>query len=206
MVGVTTVELEIDQLAVDQHSQILCDKLDTVKGITASMMVKDDSQPKFFKARTVPYALKDQIAAELERLEKAGIVEKVDSSDWATPIVPVMKPDGSVRICGDFNVTINHVLDVPEYPLPTTKLNEGQTFSKLDLTPAYNQVLLDEESRKYVTINTHLGLHRYTRLQFGVASAPAIFQRTMETVLQGLDSVGCIIDDVLITEKDDAEH
>lgn len=49
-------------------------------------------------------------------------------------------------------------------------------------------------------------MHRYTRLPFGVASAPAIFQRTMETVLQGLDSVGCIIDDVLITEKDDAEH
>ncbi|XP_021371365.1 uncharacterized protein K02A2.6-like [Mizuhopecten yessoensis] len=186
-------------------------KLGTVKGITASIKLKDNAQPKFFKARTVPNALKDQIARELERLEAAGIVEKVDSSDWATPIVPVMKPDGSIRICGDFKITINPVLDVPEYALPTseelfTKLNGGQKFSKLDLTQAYNQVLLDKESREYVTINTHLGLYRYTRLPFGVASAPAIFQRTIETVLQGLNGVGAILDDVLITGKDDADH
>lgn len=194
----------------DKYS-VFEDVTGTVKGITASIKLKDNAHPKFFKPRTVPYALKDQIAAEIVRLEKAGIVKKVDSSDWATPIVPVMKPNGSVRICGDFKVTINPVLEVPEYPLPTseelfTKLNGGQKFSKLDLTQAYNQVLLDEESRKYVTINTHLGLYQYTRLPFGVASAPAIFQRTMETVLQGLDNVGCIMDDVLVTGKDDTDH
>ncbi|XP_069122221.1 uncharacterized protein [Argopecten irradians] len=100
----------------EQKYSVFEDKLGTVKGITASIKLKDNTQPKFFKARTVPYALKDQIGAELQRLEAAGIVEKVESSDWATPIVPVMKPDGSVRICGDFKITINPVLDVPEYP------------------------------------------------------------------------------------------
>ena len=79
-------------------------------------------------------------------------------------------------------------------------------FSKLDLSHAYQQVLLDEESRDYVTINTHLGLYRYTRLPFGVAAAPAIFQHTMDQVLQGIDGVGYILDDILITGKDDAEH
>ena len=89
--------------------------------------------------------------------------EKVDFSDWATPIVPVLKPDGTVRICGDYKVMINPVLEVLEYPMPTAEellphLNDGERFTKLDLSPAYQQVLLDEESRQYVTIDTHLGL------------------------------------------------
>ncbi|XP_028413965.1 uncharacterized protein K02A2.6-like [Dendronephthya gigantea] len=138
-------------------------KLGTVKGITASLKVKDNCQPKFFKLRPVPFALKDKIADELFRLEKERVLEKVDSSEWATPIVPVLKPDNTVRICGDYKVTINPILDVPEYPLPTaeeifSKLNGGQKFSKLDLSHAYQQVLLDEESCKLLTINTHLGL------------------------------------------------
>lgn len=76
----------------------------------------------------------------------------------------MLKPDNTVRICGDYKIPINPVLDVPEYPLPTaeeifTRLNDGKKFSKLDLSHAYQQVLLDEESRDYVIINTHLGLH-----------------------------------------------
>ena len=107
--------------------------------------------------------------------------------------MPVLKPDRSVRICGDYKVTINPVLDVPECLMPTaeklfTQLNGGEKLIKLDLSSAYQQVLLDEESRRYVTINTHLGLYRYTRLSFGVEASPAIFQQTMDsiTALMGL--------------------
>ena len=140
-----------------------------------------------------------------------GILKKVECSDWAAPIVPAMKADGSVRICGDFKVTVNPYLDIPEYPFPTseelfTKLNGGEKFSKLDLSQAYNQIVLEEESRKYVTINTHQGMYQYTRLPFGIASAPAIFQRTMDTILQGLDKVGYILDDILVTGANDSEH
>ena len=65
---------------------------------------------------------------------------------------------------------------------------------------------LDEESRKYVTINTHRGLYRYTRLPFGIASAPAVFQKTMDTILQGIPNVICYIDDILVTGVDDEAH
>ena len=90
-------------------------------------------------------------------------------SNWATPIVTVPKPDGSVRICGDYKVTINPVLDVDSYPLPTPEdlfatLAGGQKFSKLDLSQAYQHVCLDEQSQEYVTINKHKGLYRYNRL------------------------------------------
>lgn len=122
-----------------------------------------------------------------------------------------MKAGGSVRICGDFKVIVNPYLDIPEYPFPTsdelfTKLNGGQQFPKLDLSQAYNDIVLDIDSRKYVTINTHQGLYRYTRLPFGIASAPAIFQQTMDAILQGLNKVGYILDDILVTGANDFEH
>ena len=95
----------------------------------------------------------------------------------------MLKPDGTVRICGDFKLTLDQCLDVPEYPMPTaeelfTKLNGGDKFTKLDFSNAYQQLVLDEESQPYVTITTHLGLFRYTRLPFGIAAAPAIFSKS----------------------------
>ena len=64
------------------------------------------------------YALKESIEKDLDRLQKLGVLGKVNYSDWATPIVPVPKPDGSVRLCGDFKVTINPVLQVDQHPIP----------------------------------------------------------------------------------------
>ena len=68
------------------------------------------------------------------------------------------------------------------------------------------QVMLDSDSRKYVTINTHKGLYCYTRLPFGIASAPAIFQRAMDSILQGIPQVLCYLDDILITGASKEEH
>ena len=67
---------------------------------------------------SVPFALKEGIEWELDQLEGIGVLKKVSYSDWAAPIVPVPKKDGSVRICGDYKVTINPVLDIDQYPLP----------------------------------------------------------------------------------------
>lgn len=194
-----------------KYSSLFDGNLGTIKGVTAHLKLNENAVPQFFKPRPVPFALKEKIADELRRLEKIGVLENVDFSDWVTPIVPVLKPDGSVRICGDYKVTINPVLDVPEHPMPTaddlfTQLNGGEKFTKLDLSSAYQQVLLDEESRQYVTINTHLGLFRYTRLPFGVASSPAIFQKIMDSVITGLHGVGGILDDLIITGSNDEAH
>ena len=68
------------------------------------------------------------------------------------------------------------------------------------------QVQLDETFRKYVTINTHKGLFRYNQLPFGVSSAPSIFQRIMETSLQGIPGVCVYLDDILVTGRTTAEH
>lgn len=105
-------------------------------------------------------------------------------------------------------MTVNQVLDVEQYPLPKPEdlfatLAGGKLFSKLDLSQAYLQLLLDEASKPYVAINTHEGLYTCTRIPFRVASAPAIFQKLMDTVLQGIPGVVCYIDDILISGADE---
>ncbi len=170
-----------------------------------------NAKSSFYKARNVPYALKEKVEIELDRLERDGVIEKVSTSQWAAPIVPVVKKDGSIRVCGDYKLTVNLAAIVDCYPLPKiddifASLAGGKTFTKLDLAHAYNQIELDDEAKRLMTINTSKGLYQYNRLPFGVASAPAMFQRTMETVLQGIPGVSVYIDDILVSGKTDDEH
>ena len=134
---------------VSKYASLFDGGLGTIKGMTAHLKLKENPTPQFFKPRSVPFALKGKIAEEFKRLERLGVLEKVEFSDWATPIVPVLKPAGSVRICSDYEVTTNPVLHVPEYPMPMaeelfTQLNGSEKLTKLDLSSAYQQVLLDE--------------------------------------------------------------
>ncbi|XP_049276050.1 uncharacterized protein K02A2.6-like [Rhipicephalus sanguineus] len=193
---------------MQQYADLFAEGLGTIKGPPARLHIKDGATPRFCKARKIPFSLLDKVSAELDRLVAEGIITPVSYSEWATPVVPVLKRDGTVRICGDFKVTLNPVCEMESYPLPVVDdifatLRGGQQFSILDLRDAYNQILLDEDSRKLAVINTHRGLFCYNRLPFGIASAPAIFQRTIEQVLQGLPGVQAYLDDVLIADAND---
>ena len=181
---ITTIRAKSSGLdaLLQKHDLLFKEEVGTVKPQKATLHVKPDAIPRFFKPRPLPFTIKDAIGQELDRLEKQGIIRKVDSSDWAAPIVAVPKKDGRFRLCGDYKVTINQALSVDQYPLPKPEdlfasLANGTLFTKLDLSQAYLQLQLDESSMPYVTVNTHQGLYQYTRLPFGVASAPAIFQR-----------------------------
>ncbi len=207
---IKVVRSTLDDL-LNEYAEVFGSGLGTLRGIQAKLELKPNARPRFHKPRSVPYAIKGAIEQDLERLVRIGVLDKVKYSDWAAPIVPVPKRDGGIRLCGDYKVTVNPELKVDQYPVPTTEdlfatLAGGQAFSKLDLSQAYQQVPLEPESRKYVTINTHRGLYQFNRLPFGVASAPAIFQEIMEKILQGIPGVVVYFDDILVTGKNEAEH
>ena len=194
-----------------KYKDVFDPKLGTVKNVEASLELKEDASPKFFSPRQIPFAIKPQVEKEIKRLVEEGNWEKVQYSQWATPLVPIAKPDGEVRLCGDYKVTLNPQLKVAQHPLPNpanmlAALGDCTVFSKLDLKQAFQQLPMDKKSQDYCTINTHLGLFRPKRLPYGVASSPALWQETMDKIFNGLPGIFCFVDDILIAGKNKDEH
>lgn len=186
---------------MEQFSELWRDELRTFSKFKVSLKLKKNSAPKFFKPRPVPFALKVKVEKELNRLVSLGILAPVDFSQYATPTVPVHKENGKVRIASDYSVTLYQDLIIDKYPLPRieevfAKIGGGEKCSKIDLKNAYNQFVLSDESQELTTINTQQGLYKYTGLVYGLANAPAIFQKSMETLLTGIDGVSCWLDDI----------
>lgn len=205
-----TVPVNVDEIK-KKYSELFSDTMGRLKDFKAKVEVTKNARPIFLRARPVPLSIKELVDLDIERLIQNDVISPVKHSDWATPIVPVEKGDGSIRICGDFKVTVNPVLNIDNYPQPRreelfTNLAGGKSFSKIDLASAYLQMEVDEDSKKYLTINTQRGLFQYNRLPFGIASAPAIFQRTIETLLKGIPGVLVYQDDILVTGSSNLAH
>jgi hypothetical protein len=106
-----------------KKSKVFSPGLGMFKEFQAAIDLKEDSRPKFCKARPVPYALKDRVGQELDKMEKSGVLIKVDHSKYASPVVPIVKEDKSIRICGDYKFTVNPKLDTKVYPLPNCSVS-----------------------------------------------------------------------------------
>ena len=206
--------VNIDQLqaVLNQYSEVFKPGVGTLKDYKAHIFIDSTVPPKFCKARSVPYAMRPLVETQLDKLVQEDILTPIQYAEWAAPIVPVMKADRqSVRICGDFKQTVNKASPLDKYPIPKiedlfSQMAGGQKFTKLDMSQAYQQICLDDESKKYVAINTSKGLFQYNRLPFGISSAPGIFQRVMENILRGISKVVVYLDDILITGANDDEH
>uniref|UniRef100_H3AIK2 ribonuclease H n=1 Tax=Latimeria chalumnae TaxID=7897 RepID=H3AIK2_LATCH len=184
-----------------KYTSVFKAKEELVKGIKTKLWVSDKDVPKFCKLRPIPYALREAVNWQLKALEEKDIKFPIPHSKLVAPIVCSQT---DVRIYGDYKITINPWSDVDRHPIPMlldlfTRLAGGKKFTKLDLSQAYQQVALNDSSMPYLTINTQRSLYQYKQLLYGVASAPVVFQRTMDKVLQGLHGVIYYLDGILIT-------
>ena len=194
-----------------RNAHLFSDELGKLANFTAKLYLKETAVPVFMRARPVPYAMRPKIEQELDRLEKEGVLTRSSRSEWGTPIVPIVKGNGQLRLCGDYKITVNPALLMDRYPLPKPQdifasLAGGQRYSKLDLRQAYLQCEVDEASKEVLTLNTHKGLYKMNRLNFGVSSAPSIWQQRMDQILQGLPYCHCILDDIIVSGRNDTEH
>ena len=87
---------------LELYSDLFQNELGKLICFKATLKVLPEAQPKFHRPRSVPFALKEAVGRELDRLEMAGVIEKTTHCDWVAPIVVVPKKDGTVRLCGDY--------------------------------------------------------------------------------------------------------
>lgn len=147
----------------------------------------------------------------MEEPLSADIIEEVKcTSEWVSPIVPVLKENGEIRICIDTR-RANKAIKRENYPLSTMdtllpQFRKAKLFSKLDIKNAFHQIEIAESSRFITTFISSKGLFRYKRFMFGISAAPEIFQKTLEKMLLPCDGTVNFIDDILVFGSSEEEH
>jgi hypothetical protein len=194
--------MKLDNL-LTEFATVFDGTLGCIPNYKAHLTLQDNTTPIFIKPRRIPYALKDKVDKEIDRLCHLGVITKVDNSEWGTPVVPVVKTNGSIRLCADYKVTLNKVIKDEQYPIPIvedifSEMNGGKLFCTLDITQAYLNMQMDESSSMMQTLSTHKGTFKLNRLMFGVKIAPNLWQKFMDRILQDLKGVKCFFDDIII--------
>jgi hypothetical protein len=167
--------------------------------------------PIYQRPRRLPEPVANEIDQQCDELLAVDVIEK-SKSPWSSPIVPVKKKDGTIRMCVDYR-KLNTVTKPDRFPMPNISdqvfgLYGMKFFTTLDLVRGYHQMPIEEDSRECTAFSTTRGHYQYKRLPFGLRNAPAAFQREMQEVLKEFawNKVMVYIDDVLIMERDFDRH
>ena len=163
------------------------------------------------RVRSVSPTIRETIAKEVAAQREAGIIEP-SASPYASTVLLVPKSDGSVRFCIDYRA-LNAVTKKDGYLMPRVDdslaaLNGSRYFTSLDLTAAFNQIPMEEDSKDLTSFSTPDGTFRYNRMPFGLINGPAVFHRFIDNVMSGLKWSVCMVymDDVLVYSKTFGEH
>ncbi|XP_037529171.1 uncharacterized protein LOC119406504 [Rhipicephalus sanguineus] len=162
-------------------------------------------------SRRIPIPLLEVVRRELDKLESAGVIRRIDKpTPWCSGLVVVRKDDGSYRLCVDLT-QLNKVVLRERHILPTVEqvlglLGDATVFSRLDGTASFHQVKLSADSQELTTFITPYGRYCFCRLPFGITSAPEYFQKQMARILEGQEGVANMIDDILVFGRTRQEH
>ena len=205
--------LNIDECNTNQvPDNAIFGEIGKVEGDPVKIQLKENAIPYHVStARRVALPLMEKVQAELNRMEKLGVIEKVtEPTDWCSPMAVAMKKNGKVRICVDLR-QLNRAVKRERYTFPTiqdiaSKLEGATIFSSLDAASGYHQLPLAKDSAKLTTFMTPFARYMFMRLPFGISSASEIFQRRMSDMLAGIPGVAVYQDDILVAGSTMQEH
>ena len=170
-----------------------------------------DAVPVRHASRRVAATLREPLKKELSRMEKLGVMHKVDHpTEWVNSMVITEKPNGDLRICLDPKDLNRNILR-EHYTLPKkeeifAEMCGAKWFSKLDASQAFWQIKLCDKSKDYTTFNTPFGRWAYDRLPYGVCPAQEVFHKVMEQMMENINGVRVYMDDILVWGHTEKEH
>ena len=182
-------------------------------GKTSACQLKIDTgeaAPRRSHPYRVPDRLKESVRAEVNKLVELGIVVP-SNSPWASPVVPVPKSDGTVRVCVDYR-KLNEVTTADPYYMATMdeileRVGSSKIISKIDLAKGFYQVEVEPLSQEKTAFVSPYGKFEFQRMPFGLKNAPAMFQRLMEVVLGDCYNYSApYIDDIIVYSENAEEH
>lgn len=198
---------------LDRHKSIISTGDDDIGRINTVPHRIDlyDQTPIYQRPRRFPAPVADEIEQQCRGLQDLGIIE-ASASPWSSPVVPVRKKDGSIRLCVDYR-SLNRVTKPDKFPIPNLSdsifgLYGVKYFTRLDLVRGFYQVPLNEESKELTAFSTPHGHWHFNVLSFGLKNAPSAFQRGMQEVLREFPwkKVVVYVDDILIMENSFDSH
>jgi hypothetical protein len=201
-------------LGMLMESEVVLGKDDTDIGlasVTPHVIELTNNTPIWQRPRTFSEPINKEIDRQCGELMSLDIIEYSDSQ-WSSPVVPVRKKDGSLRMCVDYRA-LNKVTRTEKFPMPN--INESiyrghriNYFTKLDLVKGYYQVPIDEKSRKFTAFSTPHNHYQFKRLSFGLKNSAIAFQKSLQQILSEFcfNNVIVYIDDILILTETFEEH
>ena len=200
----------------DAESALLTEFADIFSGTgefpgTHHITVDKSTQPVIHPPRRVALSVQPKLKQLLDTMVEKGVLIKRDEPlDWVSSLVVVQKTNGQLRICLDPK-DLNRAIKREHFIIPTfsdiaPKLHGKRIFSVIDMKDGFWHIRLDEESSKLCTFNSIFGRYSYTRLPFGISSAPEVFQKKANEIFGDIPDVFIIFDDLLIAAESDEQH
>ena len=206
-------EIEVLRTFLKKNSHVFASN-PAKPGITSCVKHTIDTgneKPIRKRARRLTHSEQEMEKKHITQMMENGIIRK-SRSPWASPIVMVTKPDGSIQFCVDYRA-LNKITKPDRYPLPRIdetidKLRNMKYLSTLDLASGFWQIPMDEKDREKTAFISTIGLYEFNVMPFGLCNSPATFQRMMDEVCEGLEwRVGSdYIDDIIIGSLTFEEH
>ena len=193
-----------------KYSDVFDDKLGHTKLVTHKIDT-GNNQPIKQAPRRLPYVYRDEATRQVAEMLHEDVI-RPSTSAWSSPVILVKKKSGELRFCVDYrklnSVTVGHAHPLPRIDDILDSLGDSKYFTTLDLRSGYWQISVDEHDRHKTAFATPNGLYEFNRMPFGLSTAPATFQRTMDIILSGLTYVICLcyLDDVIVFGRDMNEH